>query len=289
MGLRPISRALQIDSMDAALRNGLWNACGIYWDTVSVTIGDIYPNPRLKIIEWQKLMILVKELWRTQLKKPLDEMDERWPNLRHAIKAAFYDLPWNEVYDFIEFLPAHYPDESLNKRFRQECNRVLEQEASGYRFITGKIAPIASEAEMTEVERAIEEIPLEPVHVHLQTGLKMLSDRQSRDYRNSIKESISAVEALCRAVANSPNASLSNALDEIAKGKLSLSPALKGAFEKLYGYTSSADGIRHAMMDESSLDFEDAWFMLVACSAFVNYLKSKATKAGIELKLGEHH
>lgn len=60
-------------------------------------------------------------------------------------------------------------------------------------------------------------------------------------------------------------------------------PALKGAFEKLYGYTSSAKGIRHALLDEPNLGFEDAKFMLVSCSAFVNYLKSKAAKAGINL------
>lgn len=58
-------------------------------------------------------------------------------------------------------------------------------------------------------------------------------------------------------------------------------PALKGSFEKLYGYTSDAEGIRHALLDEPNLDFEDAKFMLVSCSAFVNYLKAKAAKAGI--------
>ena len=51
---------------------------------------------------------------------------------------------------------------------------------------------------------------------------------------------------------------------------------------QLYGYTSDADGIRHALLDESDLDFEDAKFMLVSCSAFTNYLKGKAIKAGID-------
>lgn len=60
-------------------------------------------------------------------------------------------------------------------------------------------------------------------------------------------------------------------------------PALRGAFQKLYGYTSDADGIRYALLEESNLDFEDAKFMLVSCSAFVNYLKAKAAKAGLNL------
>ncbi|MBY0098678.1 hypothetical protein [Mesobacillus maritimus] len=59
--------------------------------------------------------------------------------------------------------------------------------------------------------------------------------------------------------------------------------ALREGFLKIYGYTSDGDGIRHALIEEPSLSFEDAKFMLVACSAFVNYLVVKSEKAGITL------
>ena len=48
---------------------------------------------------------------------------------------------------------------------------------------------------------------------------------------------------------------------------------LKSAFNKLYGYTSDANGIRHAGdIGGSSSTFEEAKFMLVTCCAFINYL-----------------
>lgn len=48
---------------------------------------------------------------------------------------------------------------------------------------------------------------------------------------------------------------------------------MKSAFEKLYGYTSDANGIRHAgNIGGNSSTFEEAKFMLVSCSAFINYL-----------------
>lgn len=72
-------------------------------------------------------------------------------------------------------------------------------------------------------------------------------------------------------------------MKEVEK-KIELHPALKEAFNKLYGYTSNADGIRHALLEEDTLDFEDAKFMLVSCSAFINYLHPKASKAGLKLK-----
>lgn len=49
----------------------------------------------------------------------------------------------------------------------------------------------------------------------------------------------------------------------------------RAALGNLYGYTSDGDGIRHSLLEEPNLDYSDAKFMLVTCSAFVNYLTSK--------------
>ena len=62
-----------------------------------------------------------------------------------------------------------------------------------------------------------------------------------------------------------------------------LHPALSSAFDKLYGYTSDEQGIRHALLDSSNLQQEDAVFMLVSCSAFVSYLIAKSARAGVKL------
>ena len=67
------------------------------------------------------------------------------------------------------------------------------------------------------------------------------------------------------------------------KKRLGLHGALEKAFSSMYGYSSDADGIRHALMDEPNLAFEDAKFMLVACAAFGNYLKTKAARAGAKI------
>lgn len=53
---------------------------------------------------------------------------------------------------------------------------------------------------------------------------------------------------------------------------------IKNAFEKLYHFTNDKQtGIRHALIEEAyNPDFDEAKFMLVTCSAFINYLKSKS-------------
>jgi HPt (histidine-containing phosphotransfer) domain-containing protein len=62
---------------------------------------------------------------------------------------------------------------------------------------------------------------------------------------------------------------------------LGIHHALKKGFSLIYGYTSDEGGIRHAMIGENKCDFDDAKYMLVSCSAFLNYLAGKASKAGL--------
>jgi hypothetical protein len=58
---------------------------------------------------------------------------------------------------------------------------------------------------------------------------------------------------------------------------------MKRGFAALYGYTSDAQGIRHAHLNEPSAspDETDALFMIGACAAFVSYLINKARSAGL--------
>jgi hypothetical protein len=112
----------------------------------------------------------------------------------------------------------------------------------------------------------------------------MLSDRKNPDYRNSIKESISAVEAACQAVSRKTNATLSDCIKALKEQK-PLHPALEQALIKLYAYTSDEGGIRHALSDaDATPSHADAKFMLVGCAAFVNYLWTKATELGLKIK-----
>ena len=60
-------------------------------------------------------------------------------------------------------------------------------------------------------------------------------------------------------------------------------PAMEKSFLSLYGYTSDEDGIRHAMTDEPNVTADDAKFMLISCSSFVNFLISKCAMANIKL------
>jgi hypothetical protein len=215
--------------------------------------------------------------WRDYFKSPVDQIPQ---NIRDAIKAVrgyFFDCEWYEAYDFIEFSSDLVGQN--RPKFIALCNEVLEREVSGYRIIDGKITPITSATELGAIEDGLASTEGNPgANAHLRRALELLSDRQNPDYRNSIKESISAVESVVQVIARDSSATLGVALKTISE-QAPMHPALNKSLSSLYGYTSDAGGIRHALLDEPNLDFIDAKFMLVACSAFVNYLTGKAAKS----------
>ncbi len=273
-GFKPIKNEMQVDTVDSDLRNGLWNALTIfYWNQVQ----------RTKISYYNKMDILFKSLWLNYFKRPIDTLGDYWHDTYEEIREYFFNCPWYEVYDFIEYVANSYSDDEVNAKFMKFCNSILERELSLYRFVGGNITQITSEEEVLSIEEALEiSKPFKAVNIHLKKALDLLADRKSPDYRNSVKESISAVEAICKIITKDEKATSGQGLKKIEE-KIGLHPALKSAFSSLDGYTSDAEGIRHALLDEPNLSFEDAEFMLVSCSAFVNYLISKASKAGIKI------
>jgi hypothetical protein len=212
----------------------------------------------------------------------LDNLPQYFDNALKIVREYFFKCPWNEVYDFIEYTAKSAPKD-LIEDFVTFCNYVLERELSAYRLIDKHIVEITSDEEINSIEEAIADTSkLKGVQAHLKTALSLLADREKPDYRNSIKESISAVEAISQIITRDAKATLGSAL-KVFEEKALLHPALKKSISSLYGYTSAADGIRHAMLEEPKLSFNDAKFMLVSCTAFTNYLISKASEEGITI------
>lgn len=151
-------------------------------------------------------------------------------------------------------------------------NNLFQEEFVGYRMIDNEITPITDEIEIKEIQDSLD-IQFEGCKSHIRKALSLLSDRENPDYKNSIKESISAVESICQLICKDDSATLGKALNRLERNGIKIHKALKEAYSKLYGYTSDEDGIRHAEgMFESNVSFEEAKYFLVSCCAFLNYL-----------------
>jgi hypothetical protein len=279
-GLKPM-KVMQDKAMNADLRNSLYNCIFVHY---------LQPNKSQKRpgLCAPTLNLLVTSLWANYLKKPVDEAPVYWSDVCEKIKNYITKEPYQEVYDLIEFIANNFDNDTSgslviddrNDKFRESCNRVLRIEMTPYQFVGGLITNLTSDQEIEQIENALRS-PLETVKTHISTAHQFLADKKNPNYRNSIKESISAVESICL-ITTGEKHSFSRALDQLTKNGIEIPSSLKVAFDKLYGWSSSEDGIRHALLEEPKLDHEDAMFALVACSAFVNYLTIKADKAGIK-------
>jgi len=278
MGITPLTKSLQLDSMDDELKIGLWNVFSSA--LLSNFEGYREEEPRGRFCTL---------LWHNFFKWQIETIPEGFFALREGLNNWFFhkQIGWDKIYDFLEItsnICATDFDYVDVDAFYNASNNVLEREFSAYRFINGILSPISNESEKSEIESALNKTSyltaLNGCNVHLTQSLKLLSDKTNPDYRNSIKESISAVESVAKVISGNKKDELGTAL-AILKDKANLNGGLIAGFKSIYGWTSNSDGIRHGLMDESNCDFDDAKYMLVSCSAFINYLISKSQKTGI--------
>lgn len=268
MGLVEVKKNLQIDSIDEPLSNRLWNAIldfFIFTYRNDIKIGEkISPRMQLAYEIWTVFFIKRKDTMPTNIL-----VGVCFEAFLAYLSSWYNSAYWNQKFDFLEFLMSKLHSE----RAVNQLNKVLEIENSGFRVINLLIIPIYSDQ---EIESIAESISYSANYArHLKQALFLLSHRDSPDYRNSIKESLSAVESICKTITGDEQSTLGQAL-KVVKRKHMIPKSLHSAFSSLYGYSSDSGGIRHSIKDEDTeVTFDEAKFMLVSCSAFINYLKIK--------------
>lgn len=205
--------------------------------------------------------------------------------LINKFNRLWYAQQWYTYYDILEIiLSFSVSDNKLIgedekekiSNFKNGVNEIFVEENIGYRIINNQVVNITTEEEINEIEKAMDSV-FDSVNDHFEKALSFYSDRKNPDYKNSIKESISAVESMCCIICGE-KVELGKALGRLEKNEIYIHGAMRNGFQSLYGYTSDESGIRHGGIEDKEVTEEDAKFMLVTCSAFVNYLKVKFNK-----------
>lgn len=276
MGHREPRSIVQTDSLDVETRTELWNI-----------LHQLKTNlERARRGGAKTESQLLSALWQWQFKEPLDEKPSDLA-IWLRVKSTILTGNWYDALDLLEevlgylrryrdaYHPATSPDPlagALNERF--------EHFMVGYRVIGDTITPIDSATGVEAVIAATNDTtPIAGARHSLERATDLLADRESPDYANSIKESISAVEAVVKKVTG--EGTLGAGLNRLEAAGLTIHPALKGALSKMYGWTSDADGIRHAGIEAADADQALAKYVLVTCSAFVSYLIEEGRKTGL--------
>ncbi len=280
-GIKPENTMIQYKEFDKRTRVQLQNMLSQLYREV---YGELYyGKPYIQDFFRYVLGTIYSESVDVRIKYDDDDI---WNMINTTIMEDEYD----DVLTLIEAIIQHwdnYIQDSVNNgsysyfdvpfkgiSIFKIVNIFFEREYIGYRFVDGIITPICDEYEIESINQALD-IKFQPVYEHISKANRLIADRNNPDYENSIKESISAVEAICKIItdASGYDATLGNMLKMLVKNGVEIHPDLNAAFNCLYKYSSDANGIRHAgKLGGAASTFEEAKFMLVSCSAFINYL-----------------
>ena len=262
---------LQVDRIDQGLRNRLWSVFDVaYFGQWSNSDHYNIPTPLAREVK-----AAMHKLWLTFYKEPSDTYPGPQEFMRKIRYSVLQQQPWHRVYSALEAF-LNVMEEGGRAPVVKFANRVLAEENSGYRIVGTEFISVTSPEEIKAIEDAMS-VQLAPVQSHVTAAVGFLGVGDKRDYRNSVKESISAVESLCRLVTKKRD--FGDAM-KVLSGKIRMHPALEKAFTVLYGYTSDEGGVRHALLGKEKVSGAEAHFMLVACSAFINYVIASMAEAG---------
>ncbi|OLO05092.1 hypothetical protein BTW07_05620 [Salinicola socius] len=266
-----------------ALRNSLWNA----FDQGFLS----YLRAGHAIEESYYLRRFYLALYESHLKLPTHYIDLFHDSEAKKLFRTFSESPWYEVYDILEFVVnwvesnigngrrsltiGEFKSKNIEKyavALKDIFNNKLERENSGFRFVGTVLVQVTSDTEIKAIEQGVAQTDrFSPVGQHLASALHYLTSKTDRDYRNSVKESVLSLESLCKIVTGDKAGTLGQLLKELEKQK-TIPPTMSAAYSKIYGFSSQPNGIRHGMLDEDEIGYDEALYMLVVCSAFVNYV-----------------
>lgn len=207
----------------------------------------------------------------------IDEFSSKYADLKKSLKATFSKGDYADIFGFVQFTLRH---SRCPRGFWRIIQERLEVCHAAYRIVDERhIFPITSDEETSTLLNTLEMLKsagYSGARSHLIAAGGHLADG---NWADSVRESIHAVEAILRTITDQTD--FGSALKEFEKSSY-IHPALKKGFEKIYGYTSDEQGIRHSLIDAESArtDEYDAIFMLGACASFVTYVTGKARKLG---------
>jgi hypothetical protein len=208
-----------------------------------------------------------------------DGIELTYTRQKNFITDTIKNLPFSQLLGMVQFILTH---ERCPPGLWASISNALSFTRAAYQVVDGGlIVPKASEAEGQAVTQAFADLrasEFNGARAHLGGAAELLT---AGSWAASVRESISAVEAVVRVLEPSAK-EIGPALTKLT-GAGHMHKALKSGLSSLYGYTSDEKGIRHSLLEEgdAKVDETDALFMFGACASFVTYMIGKARAGGL--------
>ena len=205
------------------------------------------------------------------------EIPTAYNEVSKALETIIKTGLFNKVLDLLEIM---IDELSGGEILAADIKDLFIKHSAAYWLDTSKqpfrFVPCASKHQGEATRQAIEIIQnagMDGAATHLRQAAEHINAKQFSD---SIADSIHAVESVARMIDPGSKKTLGPALRSLEKAGVLKNRELKTALEKLYHYTNTEQGIRHALTDQTVADvgLTEAIFMFGACASFAAYLTS---------------
>lgn len=280
-GEAPLPEAMKLGHVPQKFRQ-------LLWFSIDEEIGDLAGVGEIDdFYETHPVCGIAQIIWSFNFEIgliPHDKIPQPKPSIDRKLcrKVILYGQ-YHEVLTFVEYTLRHEECSSdlydgIKRAFAQTPIAYFVQKIGEIPTIIPRISREAGEATTQAIEK-LNASHSEGAATHLRQAVDHINAGQ---YADSIADSIHAVESVARMIDTKANKTLGPALKSLEKSGVLKHPALRGAFEKLYGYASDEQGIRHALLDKDAADvgLDEAMFMFGACASFAAYLTEKHRQAG---------
>ena len=264
-GYESLPEPLKPEELSHAARVAIWN------DLYSDAIDDVksYGSRRTR---WGRLLESVHS---DHFGGALHEWRGPESTLQRA-NEVIGKYPFNVVFDLLTFIMR---DIHSTQRFKSKITATFYRFQLAYVVDTSNpptIYPISTPEEGSALVNALQQLDsagLPGAREHLQQASTCINQQ---DWAGAVRESIHAVESVARQIAPGTK-TLGDALKALEKSGHLEHGALKEGFSSIYGYTNNEQGIRHALLDQTTaaVGQDEALFMFGACASFASYMSRK--------------
>lgn len=196
-----------------------------------------------------------------------------------ALEDAHHAL--HSARDPIGNAPADWSAEAVDpitgavftQELEQRINEVFARFYVDHRMRGGYVTDIGQGFEADTVDDAVADGPFQVARQHLAAALQSLSDETDLNKLESAREAILAVESAARVATG--ERTLGKALKHLQRTDSVLyHRALVDGWDKIYGWTSDAGGLRHGDDVITDVPYRLARWLVVSAAAFLTYLEA---------------
>ncbi len=239
---------------------------------------------------------------------PGSQVPKRFSEHVKYFESIFMEADFNRVLDLCEIMMDEFDNRTENSyKLSASIKDLFIIHQAAYWLDTSQrpyqFMPCANPEQGAATQEAIKTLRdagMDGTATHLREAAEHINIGQ---YADSVKDSILAVESVARKIDPQANTTLTPALRSLENAGILTHPALKAGFEKLYGYASDEEGIRHAIVfkenaevgqddasdeegirhaivfkENAEVGQDEALYMFGACASFAAYLVHKNRK-----------